>query len=552
VPALSANWHEFRVTLALGSDNGHGTNRSQIVWEKVMAEEHHGEMGSRGVSRPMAEQEMQGHHEHGDHDDGGHHMSHDERLKMLHMHHKHTLWVYWTIVMLAFWQMCAPFTFGYLNESLWVDPSGGRGVWFSDETHTELRAWLMTWSDVLSGVALLVLGWRSLTPNRPKSLWGCCFVGVWLTFAPVLFWAPTASAYLNDTIVGALVIALTILIPGMPNMIMYMQHGPPTPPGWSYNPSSWPQRWIMIATGFAGWLVSRYLAMFQLGYVDFIWDPFFGFAAGTKKVLNSNMSHMWPISDAGLGGISYTFEFLMGFMGSPARWRTMPWMVAFFGFLVIPLGLTHIILVISQPVIVHEWCTMCLLAALIMLPMIPLEVDEVIAMFQHLRQAKQRGDRGGSLWTIFWKGGQADGSTPDKRSPELMEMQARPWEVFQSTIWGMSFPWTLAVSTAIGVAVMFLPTLFGVNIQTTAADIAHLGGALIVTVSVISMGEVVRIGRYLNIILGLIVSIGPWLTANASIGYAITCTVAGLVAIALAIPRGPKKESYGAWDQYVR
>jgi hypothetical protein len=43
----------------------------------------------------------------------------------------------------------------------------------------------------------------SLTPNRPVSLWICCFVGVWLTFAPVLFWAPTAAAYLNDTIVGA-------------------------------------------------------------------------------------------------------------------------------------------------------------------------------------------------------------------------------------------------------------------------------------------------------------------------------------------------------------
>jgi hypothetical protein len=27
----------------------------------------------------------------------------------------------------------------------------------------------------------------------------------------------------------------------------------------------------------------------------------------------------------------------MGLMGSPARWRTMPWMVTFFGILVIPL-----------------------------------------------------------------------------------------------------------------------------------------------------------------------------------------------------------------------
>lgn len=42
---------------------------------------------------------------------------------------------------------------------------------------------------------------------------------------------------------------------------------------------------IMIVTGFAGLLVSRYLAAFQLGYIDAIWDPFFG--QGTRQVLNS-------------------------------------------------------------------------------------------------------------------------------------------------------------------------------------------------------------------------------------------------------------------------
>src|SRR5690606_9676333 len=132
---------------------------------------------------------------------------------------------------------------------------------------------------------------------------------------------------------------------------------------------SWAQRSILIALGFAGWLVSRYLAAYQLGYIDEVWDPFFGDAA-TRKVLDSDMSKSLPISDGGLGAFAYTFEFLMGFMGSPSRWRTMPWMVTLFGILVIPLGLVHIALVISQPVVVGEWCTMCLLAAAIMLPMI--------------------------------------------------------------------------------------------------------------------------------------------------------------------------------------
>lgn len=534
-------------------------------------------MGSRGVTRPMAEQKMR----HGSQDRESpkesqdkqpqeersqeksseqqhqhqHEMSHADRLEMLHMHHKQTLWIYWTLPLLGVWLLLAPFTFGYLTERLWVDPSGGRGPWFFAESTVELqsvRAWLMTWSDLVCGALLVIFGWRSLTPNRPVSLWACCLVGVWLTFAPVLFWAPTASAYLNDSIVGILVMALTILIPGMPNMIMYMQHGPATPPGWSYNPSSWPQRWIMIVTGAAGFFVSRYLAMYQLGYVDYVWDPFFGFAGGSKAVLDSKMSHTWPISDGGLGGISYTFEFLMGYMGSPARWRTMPWMVAFFGFLVIPLGLTHIFLVISQPVVVHHWCTMCLLAALIMLPMIPLEVDEVVAMFQHVRQAKQRGDRGGSLWAIFWKGGTAENCTPDKRSPALIDMPAKPWNLFLSSIWGMSFPWTLVVCSVLGLGVMASPTLFGIDIETHAADVGHLGGALIVTVSVIAMGEVIRIGRYVNVPLGLAVAVGPWLFSGMTVGYAAVCSVLGSLVILLTLPRGPKTETYGAWDAYIR
>jgi uncharacterized membrane protein len=410
----------------------------------------------------------------------------------------------------------------------------------------------MTFSDLVCGVLLLAFGWRSLTPNRPISLWLCCFVGVWLTFAPVVFWAPTAASYLNDSIVGILVMALTILVPGMPNMIMYMQHGPPQPPGWSYNPSSWPQRWIMIATGFLGFIVSRYLAVFQLGYVDYVWDPFFGFEGGSKKVLNSNMSHMWPISDGGLGAVSYTFEFLMGYMGSPSRWRTMPWMVAFFGVLVIPLGLTHIFLVISQPLVVHHWCTMCLLAALIMLPMIPLEVDEVVAMCQHLRQAKSRGDRNGSLWLVFWKGGKADGCLADERSPALIDFPARPWALLRASIWGMSFPWTLTLSTALGVVLMFCPTWFGIDIETTAADVGHLGGALVVTVSVIAMGEVVRIGRFLNVLLGIVVAGGPWFLAGTTTGYAATCSIVGAAVLLLAIPRGQRRERYGAWDAFVR
>src|SRR5690606_9772831 len=141
---------------------------------------------------------------------------------------------------------------------------------------------LSAWSDVVSGVLLVVLGGRMLSPNRPLAWWLACGVGAWLSAAPILLWAPTVAAYLNDTLVGMLVLARTVLIPGMPNMVLYMRMGEPTPPGWTYNPSSWPQRWIMIVLGFVGLVVSRQLAMYQLGYVDDVWEPFFG--DGSQKV----------------------------------------------------------------------------------------------------------------------------------------------------------------------------------------------------------------------------------------------------------------------------
>ncbi|MEQ8820384.1 MAG: vitamin K epoxide reductase family protein [Sumerlaeia bacterium] len=507
-----------------------------------------GGMGMRGVSRPMPlhqhhqkheeshGKESQGHEGHQGH--GHMSMSPEHREKMLHMHHRQTLWCYWFIVMAGFWTMMAPLTFSYGSGA--VDVAGGREVWLS----TAGRAAAMTWSDLICGFLLIVLGWRALTPNRPVSMWGACFVGIWMNIAPVLFWAPTAGAYYNATAVGTLVIAVTILIPGMPNMIMYMKMGNPVPRGWSYNPSSWPQRWIMIAAGFAGWMASRYLGAFQLGYIEEIWDPFFG--SQSRQVLNSDMSHMWPVSDAAFGAFAYTFECLMGFMGAPSRWRTMPWMVTFFGILVIPLGLVHIALVISQPVVVGAWCTFCLLAAAIMLPMIPLEVDEVIAMGQHVKQRTRAGE---GFWRVFWKGGDPDGSEPDERTPPLADFPKRPMALLKAGFWGMSAPWNLTVSAIVGVGLLFVPWLLG--LEKPASAIFHLGGSLAVVFAVIAMGEAVRLTRFLNVLVGLVLAIGPWLT-NGGVAAGVIGLLAGVALIGLSLRKGPVRERFGSWDRWVK
>lgn len=503
-------------------------------------------MMNRGVVRPMSHQGMgTSDPEHtiaGEHDKHDHmKMDQGQRLDMLTMHHSQTLWAYWMIVILGVWMILSPLTFDYGKNT--VAPSGGREVWLSLAD----RINFMRWSDLISGALLVLFGWRSLQPNRPVSVWICCFIGIWLSAAPIIFWAPTPIAYVNSTLVGSLVIALTILIPGMPNMIMTMKMGSEVPEGWSYNPSSWAQRWIMIVTGFMGWMVSRYLASFQLGYIDSVWDPFFG--DSTVKVLNSAMSKSLPVSDAGLGSLAYTFEFLMGFMGSPSRWRTMPWMVAFFGILVIPLGFVHIFLVISQPLTVGAWCTFCLLAAAIMLPMIPLEVDEVIAMGQHMAKATKKGEK---FWSVFWKGGESATMNKDEKSPAITDLSKHAGTVLKASIWGMSFPWTLSVTALIGIWIMAAPFVFHVTIKTLPADIGHLCGSLIVVVAVVSMAEVLRLGRYVNILLALVLAIAPWFIPDSPLWLNINNCAAGTLVMILAIPKGLKTQTYGDWDKLIR
>jgi hypothetical protein len=497
-----------------------------------------GGMGSRGVSRPMMAHQQDGQENHGskEHQE----MTRDQRMEMLQMHHMQALWVYWMLILLGVWMVLSPLTFSYAKST--VEPSGGRSLWLT----LDQRILAMKWSDIISGILLIIFGFRSLTPNRPTGIWIMCFTGIWISMAPLIFWAPTASAYINDTLVGMLVISLSVLIPGMPNMIMYMKMGSEVPQGWTYNPSSWPQRWIMIATGFLGFIVSRYLAAFQLGYIDNTWDPFFGISS--EQVLNSTMSQSLPVSDAGLGAFAYTFEFLMGFMGSPSRWRTMPWMVTFFGILVIPLGLVHIFLVISQPLTVGAWCTFCLLAASIMLPIIPLEVDEVIAMGQHMRVATKNGEK---FWSVFWKGGKPIEMNKDERSPELMQLPSKFKNVFAASVWGMSVPKTLGAATILGIFLMAAPGIFGLPVKASLADVNHLCGALIVVVSVISMGEVVRAGRYFNILIGLALAVIPWFVEDKHLALKIIDMAAGLLVAGLSVPLGVKKEKYGLWEKYI-
>jgi hypothetical protein len=172
-----------------------------------------------------------------------------------------------------------------------------------------------------------------------------------------------------------------------------------TPPGWEANPSTWPQRLPIVLLALVGTAIAGYLAAFQLGLVETVWEPFFG--DDSRLILTSGVSRVLPIPDAALGAIGYVADAVTGLIGRRDRWRSMPWIVILFGLAVGPLGATSILLVILQPVMFDAWCTLCLASAVVSLAMIGPAFDEVLASLQHLRRVS---DRGGSVWRAFWTG----------------------------------------------------------------------------------------------------------------------------------------------------
>jgi hypothetical protein len=424
-------------------------------------------------------------------------------------HYASYRWVQAPVAALALWLISSPFTFGYRGRAL-------------------------IWSDIVSGVLTLAMAFAALGRRRGLVSWLIAVIGLWLLFAPLLFWAPQASAYANDTLVGALLIAFAFIIP----MGMTMK-GAEVPPGWSYNPSSWPQRAPVILLAFVSFLVARYMAAYQLGYTDRVWDPFF--VQGSERVLHSEVSKAWPVSDAGLGALTYMIEVLMGLMGGPRRWRTMPWMVAGFGFVVVPLGVVSIALVIMQPVLVGAWCSGCLLTAAAMLLMIPLSLDEVVAMLQIIVQKRREGQ---SAWRVFWLGAHL----PESAAPESSEPAG--WSS-RSMFRGFTGAWNLWLCLAVGVWLMCAPAAFGLSIEAAAADSDHIVGALVVVLSVIALAEVARPVRFLNVLAALWLVLSPWFLSGRTGGSMWNDALMGSALGWLSLPLGNLRDHYGSFDRVV-
>jgi uncharacterized membrane protein len=176
---------------------------------------------------------------------------------------------------------------------------------------------------------------------------------------------------------------------------------PNAPPGWCYNPASWPQRLPIVAAAVVGFAIAMYLALYQWRVFDTVYEPFFGDDSRVilrESAVSQHSRAIFGVPDAFLGALGYLADAIAGAIGGVRRWKTMPWLVVLFGIFVGPLGAVSVLLVILQP-FSGGWCTLCLLTALISVVMIGPAMDEVLASLQYVR-GEQRAGR--SAWRAFW------------------------------------------------------------------------------------------------------------------------------------------------------
>lgn len=433
------------------------------------------------------------------------------------LQHGQNLWAPFLNMSLGLWLVSSPPILGYPDQA-------------------------MILSDLASGALVLLFGFLSLSRHLEWARFANATVGLWLLFAPLAFWAPTAAGYLNDTLVGALVIGFSVVVRPTPGVgVAARTTGPDIPPGWRYSPSTWMQRVPIIALAFVGLVISRYLAAYQLGHIDAAWDPFFG--DGTERIITSDVSKAWPVPDAGLGALTYMLEILTGIIGGRARWRTMPWLVMLFGVMIVPLGAVSIFFIIIQPIVIGTWCSLCLVAAAAMLLQIPYSVDELVASGQFLMGRKRKGK---SVLLAFLRGDTMEGG---KRTPPD-DFERPAMAVVRDMLGGgVNLPWTLAASAALGIWLMCTRLVFGTD--GAQADSDHLLGALIVTVAVTAMGEAARPARFLNILLAVALMFAPFMFDGGSLVADLAGVAAGILLIALSIPRGRIDNTYGSWSKYL-
>ncbi|MGV6873192.1 NAD-dependent epimerase/dehydratase family protein [Pseudochelatococcus sp. B33] len=462
-------------------------------------------------------------------------------------HRARTFWAPLTNAVIGLWLVASPFTLGLFDPpaAVPIPPALGHDI-----AAPETRDASLGISEIVSGILVIACALLGLRGRWHGLQWLTATIGVWVMFAPLVFWTSSAGAYAIDTLAGMLIVTFAVIIPPPPGVgRRALAADDDRPLGWSYSPSTFSQRIHIIALAFLGLLVSRYLAAYQLGHIEHLWDPFFGpgdaaVANGSEAVVTSWVSKGFPIADAGLGAFAYGLDILAGAIGDRRRWRTMPWMVILFGLLVIPLGLVSVGFIVIQPPLIGALCALCIVQAALTVLLIPYSIDEVLASCQYLWSAKKAGE---PFWRTFWRGGPTL-SQNQSPGPDL----DRPLSVLLRDIvtGGVNFPWTLVASSLVGMLLMTTPLTFGTAPPLYYSD--HVTGCLVILVAVTAMAEVARAVRFANVALGAWVAVSPFVLDGGAPVATIANVLIGVALVGLSLPRGTRSDAhYGGWDRAI-
>jgi hypothetical protein len=316
--------------------------------------------------------------------------------------------------------------------------------------------------------------------------------------------------------------------------------GAPARP-WKHNPSSWRHRVPICVLAMVAFAAATWMALYQWGLVDDVWDPVFG--GQTRRVLDSEVSESlrgwFGIPDAALGALAYLGDVIFGLAGSTRRWQFRPWLVLLFGLDVIPLGIVSAVLVVMQGTVVGAWCFLCLVSAVISLALVAMAYDEVWSSIVYLRDGWRSDRSWRGTWRRFWGVGPADAPRAGERAER--GTRAIPWT---------GAMWARDAEVALGAWLAAAPLVLGHRGSLAFHDLAC--GTAIAALALLSYWKRARRAHLLELAIAAWLVAFGWIAAADGAGAsAQNHAVVGLVLAMLAIVPSEANRPPRGWRSAV-
>ena len=146
---------------------------------------------------------------------------------------------------------------------------------------------------------------------------------------------------------------------------------------------------------------------------------------------------------------------------------------------------------------------------------------------------------------VFFTGDTDEG--PDEKIVD--DFERGPGAIMaEMVVGGMTYPWSLWASMALGVVLMLSPIV--ITWDNGMAGVNHVVGALVLTFTVTALAIAARAVRFMNALLGVVLMFAPFMT-GASLWLMGFSFLMGAALIALSIPKGDVDQNYDDWNRLI-